>query len=498
MLIAGILAILIFTIQETHAFTGPVSGAGVGSGAIGVDAANNISIGTSTPAANTKLLIVASSTDTTNYALRVLQPTGNTPIIILRNDGSVGIGTASPTATYILDVNGNTRINGVLNATSYTGFIAAANVTAGVFGVSQSSSPYAFPASLGIATSTQANLPQALSVYGGGYFSGNVGIGTASPGYKLDVAGGNVHVSGGNNFINGGFDFVLGIDDQVSRGNSGTSRALVKNSGSILYVNYAGDFTGGTQIGPNALIANSGASYINTGNVGIGTASPSYKLDVVGTARFSQPVEVGYPTANTHAATRAYVDAAVLGGHGMQTFTANGTWVRPTGVNVVWVTLVGGGGGATNWMNVTNRGGGGGAGQALFRQPVAVSVDVSVTVGAGGAGGSSGGTGGTSSFGSLSAAGGGGGSGNTGGTSGGGMSPDPTTGIGSNCTGDGWGSSGGSGGTNGERGGGCGAYGGNGTGGGSSLGNYGNGGNSPIGDPSGATAGGAGKVIVEW
>ena len=45
-----------------------------------------------------------------------------------------------------------------------------------------------------------------------------------------------------------GFDFRLGFADQYSRGNSGWSRALVKGEGSLLIVNYAGDFTGGVKI----------------------------------------------------------------------------------------------------------------------------------------------------------------------------------------------------------------------------------------------------------
>lgn len=49
-------------------------------------------------------------------------------------------------------------------------------------------------------------------------------------------------------FTNSGFDFILGNGDQVSRGNTGSSRALVKIGTSRLYVNYAGDFSGGTVI----------------------------------------------------------------------------------------------------------------------------------------------------------------------------------------------------------------------------------------------------------
>lgn len=47
---------------------------------------------------------------------------------------------------------------------------------------------------------------------------------------------------------NTGFDFTLGSGDQISRGNSGASRALVKINNSKLFINYASDFTGGTVI----------------------------------------------------------------------------------------------------------------------------------------------------------------------------------------------------------------------------------------------------------
>ena len=47
----------------------------------------------------------------------------------------------------------------------------------------------------------------------------------------------------------------------------------------------------------------------NVGNVGIGTTSPGYKLDVSGTGRFTSPVIVGTPTGDTHAATKSYVDS---------------------------------------------------------------------------------------------------------------------------------------------------------------------------------------------
>src|SRR3989344_4856651 len=66
----------------------------------------------------------------------------------------------------------------------------------------------------------------------------------------------------------------------------------------------------------------------------------------------------------------------------MQTFTSNGTWTWPgPTVSVVYVSMVGGGGGGGGAL-----GGGGGGGKSYTRYPVAVSGDVSVTIGAGGAG----------------------------------------------------------------------------------------------------------------
>ncbi len=54
----------------------------------------------------------------------------------------------------------------------------------------------------------------------------------------------------------------------------------------------------------------------SSGNVGIGTTAPTYKLDVSGTGRFTQPVIVGAPTDTNHAATKNYVDSTIGGGSG--------------------------------------------------------------------------------------------------------------------------------------------------------------------------------------
>ena len=85
------------------------------------------------------------------------------------------------------------------------------------------------------------------------------------------------------------------------------------------------------------------------GSVGIGTTTPTYKLDVAGTGRFTQPVIVGAPTDDTHAATKGYVDDNAGGGGwyvpsdiklttavhdgNFGGYAAMQTWIRTNGCN---------------------------------------------------------------------------------------------------------------------------------------------------------------------
>jgi hypothetical protein len=89
--------------------------------------------------------------------------------------------------------------------------------------------------------------------------AGNVGIGITNPATKLHV-GGIVQVVENSNTAFYGGNFVRVFGDQ----------------------NYAFRDTGGSYI---ANISMSGNSYFNGGNVGIGTASPSEKLEVLGTIK---------------------------------------------------------------------------------------------------------------------------------------------------------------------------------------------------------------------
>ena len=109
---------------------------------------------------------------------------------------------------------------------------------------------------------------------------GYVGIGTINPYAKLNVFDGNVYLS----------------DNE-----SGTT-----SFGTV-------DVSGIGNKNINLEIVAAGTGYITTlSNVGIGSSTADYQLDVAGTSRFTQSVIVAVPENSNHAATKGYVDTAVV------------------------------------------------------------------------------------------------------------------------------------------------------------------------------------------
>jgi hypothetical protein len=119
--------------------------------------------------------------------------------------------------------------------------------------------------------------------------NGNVGIGTTNPTTNLHAWG---YVT------NGGTDFVLGNSDQVTRGNSGSSRALVKDSSATLVVNFNGDFGGGTRIDGPLLIAPAAITRnVTNSNLTLngGTnATVGANIELYGSTHASQPNNAFY------------------------------------------------------------------------------------------------------------------------------------------------------------------------------------------------------------
>jgi hypothetical protein len=96
-----------------------------------------------------------------------------------------------------------------------------------------------------------------------------------------------------------GFDLKLGTSDQSTRGNTGPSRALVKDQNATLAINYAGDFTGGVRVdGPGLTVA--GNLTVNgtiTGNINAGAVGTAQLADGAVTASKLAPGVVPYDLA---------------------------------------------------------------------------------------------------------------------------------------------------------------------------------------------------------
>jgi hypothetical protein len=72
-------------------------------------------------------------------------------------------------------------------------------------------------------------------------------------------------VENSGNLNIGGFELKLGTSDQSTRGNTGSSRVLVKDSNATLAINYAGDFSGGARVdGPGLGVG--GVNYVYNNN----------------------------------------------------------------------------------------------------------------------------------------------------------------------------------------------------------------------------------------
>ncbi len=246
--------------------------------------------------------------------------------MIIRYNGNVGINTSDPNAR--LDVNGSLKTSGVNTFLNTENSSNLTNGSVSIYGgvgiakdtiigqrlrvnsteesINMSSGSIITDGGLtvrGTRNSVSITDGGSMTVFGGGsiakdlYVGGSVSVSNINVSTSISassISTGTISASGV--IQNGGFDFVVGITDQTTRGDSGLSRALVKDLGSTLVLNYGDDFTGGIRLGNGTDVKASGSIkasnnsntlgniYTTGGNVGIGVI-PEHTLHVNGTLK---------------------------------------------------------------------------------------------------------------------------------------------------------------------------------------------------------------------
>ncbi|MEZ0391326.1 MAG: beta strand repeat-containing protein, partial [Pseudobdellovibrionaceae bacterium] len=266
--------------------------------------------------------------------------TNNATRMAISQDGSVGIGTTNPVSFVQIAYPG--MISAINNANTYLQIGGNESTSNGHrligFGYTTPSNTYS-PAYMGYQESSSAGQSKGDLIFGARsttsdaqpeermriMSSGNVGIGTNAPGTSLDVSGaitsrpygtstGNTGqilmrelVANGTNTVTlrAADNIASDVTFTIPSADGSSGQALATNASGLLYwitplTSTTGFVNGGNAFGSNASLGTTDSRPLafmtnNTtrlaisqdGSVGIGTSSPSVKLDVVGASKFT-------------------------------------------------------------------------------------------------------------------------------------------------------------------------------------------------------------------
>ena len=316
------------------------------------NASGNVGIGTSNPQtelhvhdsaglSQIRLSGTASDADTfqlgqgttgvTNGGFTIRDVEASADRLVINSSGNVGIGTNNPGAK--LHVEGNIRASGNIGVTQTDGDYLAKLYQTSADGFLELYTGEATPVSR-----------VKLSSYGDSYIApstnSGLGIGTTSPGHKLDVDGGSIRVQDVGQYI------YFGSNSSVKVGTaSGNSNDLYIGSADDInmesnYIRlYRDGYYGSTEYGR---LSFSDDSWLCTGSsshyLGIGTNNPTEKLHVSGnvsaTAYYgdgSNLTGVGGSTDANAVGTYAWAYRNVVGGYVSWNSTYAGSDLRATG-----------------------------------------------------------------------------------------------------------------------------------------------------------------------
>jgi len=264
----------------------PVFFAGGGTVTTNPATANNVGIGTTT-ISNSKLSVVGIDATSSNATLSLKNSSGNS-LFFVRNDGNVGIGTATP--AYKLDVIGDAQITSASPASN-----GKLTITKSTVGSITLEAMFSQVARLTGSISTQ--LADYNTTYGstfGIYGSNGIIFKNSNTDNVWNVADDAVMNIGVNGIANSrkGKIKLFGLNSGniiVQTADAAGTWTLTLptsagTSGQVLSTDGAGttSWINAPSGGSSQWTTNGNDIYYNTGNVGIGTSTPSSQLDITG------------------------------------------------------------------------------------------------------------------------------------------------------------------------------------------------------------------------